>query len=113
MVTPSDDPKRGISAVFIAGPIRVSRRPQKEPLRQLLSGNSLSAAACRASCPMLVSVGRLPPGVLLAMAQGIDDLDRKSTRLNSSHSSISYAVFCLKKKKYTTVRYLTNHETGT
>src|SRR5438309_5874266 len=29
-------------------------------------------------------------------AQGVD---RKSTRLNSSHSSISYAVFCLKKKK--------------
>src|SRR6267154_3595446 len=27
-------------------------------------------------------------------------LDRKSTRLNSSHPSISYAVFCLKKKKY-------------
>src|SRR5690242_21605200 len=27
--------------------------------------------------------------------------DRKSTRLNSSHMSISYAVFCLKKKKYT------------
>src|SRR2546430_11315714 len=26
--------------------------------------------------------------------------DRKSTRLNSSHSQISYAVFCLKKKKY-------------
>src|SRR5438309_4274713 len=30
---------------------------------------------------------------------GIRLLDRKSTRLNSSHSSISYAVFCLKKKK--------------
>src|SRR2546430_6461722 len=28
-----------------------------------------------------------------------DRLDRKSTRLNSSHSQISYAVFCLKKKK--------------
>src|SRR3712207_7792655 len=27
------------------------------------------------------------------------DLDRKSTRLNSSHANISYAVFCLKKKK--------------
>src|SRR4051794_41649193 len=27
--------------------------------------------------------------------------DRKSTRLNSSHPSISYAVFCLKKKKHT------------
>src|SRR2546430_9137221 len=33
--------------------------------------------------------------------RGEDDLqpDRKSTRLNSSHSQISYAVFCLKKKK--------------
>src|SRR2546430_5776899 len=29
----------------------------------------------------------------------IDTRDRKSTRLNSSHSQISYAVFCLKKKK--------------
>src|SRR2546430_7312517 len=30
---------------------------------------------------------------------GVRGLDRKSTRLNSSHSQISYAVFCLKKKK--------------
>src|SRR3712207_8013726 len=30
------------------------------------------------------------------------DRDRKSTRLNSSHANISYAVFCLKKKKKTT-----------
>src|SRR3712207_9135802 len=30
-------------------------------------------------------------------------LDRKSTRLNSSHANISYAVFCLKKKKHTTL----------
>src|SRR3712207_8823808 len=29
--------------------------------------------------------------------------DRKSTRLNSSHANISYAVFCLKKKKYTSL----------
>src|SRR2546430_12265056 len=34
------------------------------------------------------------------------DLDRKSTRLNSSHSQISYAVFCLKKKKQLTTRSL-------
>src|SRR3712207_7316043 len=32
--------------------------------------------------------------------------DRKSTRLNSSHANISYAVFCLKKKKNTTCPYL-------
>src|SRR5437870_11028759 len=31
---------------------------------------------------------------------GDGDRDRKSTRLNSSHVAISYAVFCLKKKKY-------------
>src|SRR5699024_12124279 len=31
-----------------------------------------------------------------------DALDRKSTRLNSSHVSISYAVFCLKKKRHYT-----------
>src|SRR3712207_8331706 len=29
-----------------------------------------------------------------------EGVDRKSTRLNSSHANISYAVFCLKKKKY-------------
>src|SRR2546422_6282313 len=34
------------------------------------------------------------------------DLDRKSTRLNSSHGYISYAVFCLKKKKKKAVRCL-------
>src|SRR2546430_4321431 len=38
-------------------------------------------------------------------------IDRKSTRLNSSHSQISYAVFCLKKKKKMTQhqRFKTNH----
>src|SRR5271165_7319965 len=34
-------------------------------------------------------------------------IDRKSTRLNSSHVKISYAVFCLKKKKITTTSNLT------
>src|SRR2546428_10142840 len=35
-------------------------------------------------------------------------LDRKSTRLNSSHDQISYAVFCLKKKKHIAKWHLTN-----
>src|SRR5258705_9031319 len=43
----------------------------------------------------------LPDGIPIASAIG----DRKSTRLNSSHLGISYAVFCLKKKKKTE-RYL-------
>src|SRR5699024_12248917 len=44
----------------------------------------------------------LPPNIILAVIHdGFRDRnkDRKSTRLNSSHVSISYAVFCLKKKK--------------
>src|SRR5690625_6132948 len=36
-----------------------------------------------------------------AFAFGLIQEDRKSTRLNSSHVAISYAVFCLKKKKHT------------
>src|SRR3712207_8258077 len=39
----------------------------------------------------LAAVASLPP-------LSADEVDRKSTRLNSSHANISYAVFCLKKK---------------
>src|SRR2546430_8445275 len=39
------------------------------------------------------------PGIAHYLIHAYDKPDRKSTRLNSSHSQISYAVFCLKKKK--------------
>src|SRR5256885_9418141 len=45
----------------------------------------------------------------LCTAPDLSDTDRKSTRLNSSHLVISYAVFCLKKKKKT-YRRLMSHE---
>src|SRR2546429_5112509 len=46
------------------------------------------------------------------LAGGPPQGDRKSTRLNSSHGYISYAVFCLKKKKQnTTRRYSSSSET--
>src|SRR3712207_8212816 len=42
-----------------------------------------------------------------AEARGVEErLDRKSTRLNSSHANISYAVFCLKKKNIKSISYL-------
>src|SRR3989475_4657588 len=42
-----------------------------------------------------LATGMVPSGNDVFM----ESIDRKSTRLNSSHSQISYAVFCLKKKK--------------
>src|SRR3712207_8539769 len=44
-----------------------------------------------------VALGQRPQQA--AAPVGAADEDRKSTRLNSSHANISYAVFCLKKKK--------------
>src|SRR3712207_7041691 len=41
---------------------------------------------------------RRPVGRLARSARDVSVEDRKSTRLNSSHANISYAVFCLKKK---------------
>src|SRR2546430_13721990 len=49
--------------------------------------------------PGEVALGSLTPR--RALGKEPFETDRKSTRLNSSHSQISYAVFCLKKKKKT------------
>src|SRR3712207_7758384 len=59
-----------------------------------------------AVAPELGVVGRAGPGDLglaeVPVGEGEQKhRDRKSTRLNSSHANISYAVFCLKKKKRT------------
>src|SRR5256885_16757168 len=57
-----------------------------------ISAKTLHRSASRASVsPMMVLASMIPPPAMRS--------DRKSTRLNSSHLVISYAVFCLKKKK--------------
>src|SRR5256885_16373761 len=55
------------------------------------------ARRCTAGCRARQSAG--PAAAAWPPAQPGEDRDRKSTRLNSSHLVISYAVFCLKKKK--------------
>src|SRR3712207_8627179 len=55
----------------------------------------------------LLDLSRLDAGRLTLEHEPLDlaevaDVDRKSTRLNSSHANISYAVFCLKKKTIST-----------
>src|SRR5688572_9480173 len=59
-------------------------------VRAYMTNGGLPAAASAT-----VNINRAQP---LAATARVDE-DRKSTRLNSSHSQISYAVFCLKKKK--------------
>src|SRR2546429_7233070 len=62
-------------------------RSHRAHQRKLRPRQSPVCADCR---PVSVGPGQREPATLL---------DRKSTRLNSSHGYISYAVFCLKKKK--------------
>src|SRR5260221_3657777 len=80
------------------------RRP---PRSTLFPYTTLFRSKCRGE-------HRQTHGAVLIVLDGIDavgqlcplkgDEDRKSTRLNSSHTVISYAVFCLKKKKTTETR---------
>src|SRR2546430_8737154 len=60
-------------------------------------------AAARDHVPVGAGAGALSRRGLVGVFEAVDgeSADRKSTRLNSSHSQISYAVFCLKKKKNT------------
>src|SRR3712207_7474048 len=60
-----------------------------------VGGGHRRPAGLRAGRGGLRRRGQLPPGADPGRGQ-----DRKSTRLNSSHANISYAVFCLKKKKH-------------
>src|SRR5262245_66549263 len=59
----------------------------------------------------IIAYGPLQPVPTMVRAGGLEPeiewrIDRKSTRLNSSHLGISYAVFCLKKKKKKTKQIL-------
>src|SRR2546426_7076993 len=49
--------------------------------------------------PFEVDIEEVKPGAVITTHHAPRPSDRKSTRLNSSHLVISYAVFCLKKKK--------------
>src|SRR3990167_2302434 len=61
-----------------------------------------SAVIALITCPAVSSPVEKPAPTVSASPASTRPvpLDRKSTRLNSSHSQISYAVFCLKKKRY-------------
>src|SRR3712207_7888365 len=68
------------------GPMQIQGPKSKEVMTDLFGENILEV-------PYYYMVHRELDGMELV-------IDRKSTRLNSSHANISYAVFCLKKKKH-------------
>src|SRR2546430_3261527 len=87
------------------------RRPPRStlfPYTTLFRSGVLSAAECEEEPPLksdltdVVIPGRPHVEHWEARDESVSE-DRKSTRLNSSHSQISYAVFCLKKKKKMTL----------
>src|SRR2546422_5193111 len=78
------------------------RSPQVSPTPGGAPAAGQDGGSTDASTPTVGAPGPSEDRILRA----VDDLkrqingDRKSTRLNSSHGYISYAVFCLKKKRY-------------
>src|SRR2546430_3766950 len=66
---------------------------------------------CGISGMVVKLAGSEPLKTATVQLQSLQDLaqDRKSTRLNSSHSQISYAVFCLKKKKVMRILHTFRH----
>src|SRR5688572_33013807 len=86
------------------------RRPPRStlfPYTTLFRSPERDAAVCRehrarsvAEHPIAHPTGRRRQSVMTKLFYE-KEIDRKSTRLNSSHSQISYAVFCLKKKTQT------------
>src|SRR3712207_7807513 len=85
------------TTLFRSQPVDVGAKGGDEQRRE--SGEQQDAVAV----DQLVAAGVQLPGQEAVLgehrAQQREAVDRKSTRLNSSHANISYAVFCLKKKK--------------
>src|SRR5690625_6958819 len=72
--------------------------PPLPPKPALFPYTTLFRSYRRVTLPRELPLAVIAPQVQVLTKQARDILDRKSTRLNSSHVAISYAVFCLKKK---------------
>src|SRR3712207_7699000 len=77
---------------------------EARPAHHLRGRAGLAAVLLRLPRPAPADRERGDPGQVLRQGQRDRPVDRKSTRLNSSHANISYAVFCLKKKKTYRIR---------
>src|SRR3712207_7683102 len=81
------------TTLFRSELLAVALRAMGDPVRRR-EGDHVLAARVRGEAPRAAQPERAP----LCEPPELPIRDRKSTRLNSSHANISYAVFCLKKK---------------
>src|SRR5207248_3734602 len=84
-----------------------NRRRASRPPRSLRKGTRRSLRALSPPGPLREDAHRFLDGNVRVL--GVED--RKSTRLNSSHRTISYAVFCLKKKKMILTTLISHQDT--
>src|SRR3712207_7044971 len=83
-------PNTTLSGSVADEPHRVGPPGSRAPGQQGVAAVDVAKLLGGGACPLGFRVDLSPPHI---------GADRKSTRLNSSHANISYAVFCLKKKK--------------
>src|SRR3712207_8532975 len=91
------------------------RRPPRSTLFPYTTLFRSRIAVDLAAVTLAQNLGHVLPGAILAPLRIVIEngaprgIDRKSTRLNSSHANISYAVFCLKKKQHSTETKRSQH----
>src|SRR5688572_32159598 len=88
---PASNARSTIDPIFVGG-----AEASQKGLGDLIPAKLMLRSAMVSECPWAVFRRHYILGIRFGI---VFNTDRKSTRLNSSHSQISYAVFCLKKKK--------------
>src|SRR3712207_7504938 len=88
---------------MIRRPPRSTLFPYTTLFRSSLDVEAARAVGLKVGDTITVSILGREIDATIASLREIDWEDRKSTRLNSSHANISYAVFCLKKKNSTAI----------
>src|SRR5438445_9244559 len=88
--------------LLIRLPPRSTLFPYTTLFRSGVQGCGAGGRASASTAPVPIAPAAEIDVTLFLIGDAGDGEDRKSTRLNSSHANISYAVFCLKKKKNNT-----------
>src|SRR3712207_7769561 len=98
---PPRSPLFPYTTLFRSALVMQERASFERPSDHVRIRGAFSSLGDKVYADVPAALGPLPASELpnrLGLARWLASRDRKSTRLNSSHANISYAVFCLKKK---------------